>query len=77
MSVVAKLQRMPKPKPLSGKSALITGSAGGIGKAIAKKFAEEGACIVLSDNDINRLKEADEDFSKSFGKTFIPRHYLM
>ena len=33
----AKLQRMPKPKPLSGKIALITGSAGGIGKAIAQK----------------------------------------
>ncbi len=33
----AKLQRMPKPKPLSGRVALITGSAGGIGKAIAKK----------------------------------------
>lgn len=64
----AKLQRMPKPKSLSGKIALITGSAGGIGKAIAKKFAEEGACIVLSDNDPNRLKEADEEFKKLYGK---------
>ena len=64
----AKLQRMPKPKALSGKIALITGSAGGIGKAIAKKFAEEGACIVLSDNDTSRLKEADEEFRKQYGK---------
>ena len=64
----AKLQRMPKPKALSGKVALITGSAGGIGKAIAKKFAEEGACVVLSDNDRNRLSEADEEFKKLFGK---------
>jgi rhamnulose-1-phosphate aldolase/alcohol dehydrogenase len=64
----AKLQRMPKPKALSGKIALITGSAGGIGKAIARKFAEEGACVVLSDNDPNRLKEADAEFKKSFGK---------
>ena len=34
----AKLQRMPKPKSLSGRIALVTGSAGGIGKAIAKKI---------------------------------------
>jgi len=64
----AKLQRMPKPKPLSGKIAVITGSAGGIGKAIAQKFADEGACIVLSDNDANRLKECDDAFRKHFGK---------
>lgn len=64
----AKLQRMPKPKALSGKVALITGSAGGIGKAVAKKFAEEGACVVLSDNNAARLKEADEEFRKLFGR---------
>jgi len=64
----AKLQRMPKPKPLSGKIALVTGSAGGIGKAIARKFAEEGACVVLSDNDPDRLKEAEGAFLKQFGK---------
>lgn len=62
----AKLKRMPKPKPLSGKIALITGSAGGIGKAIAKKFADEGACIVINDNDQQRLSEAANDFSKYF-----------
>lgn len=64
----AKLQRMPKPKPLSGKIALVTGSGGGIGKAVAKKFAEEGACVILSDNDENRLKESTEEFNKKFGK---------
>jgi rhamnulose-1-phosphate aldolase/alcohol dehydrogenase len=64
----AKLQRLPKPKPLSGKIALVTGSAGGIGKAIAKRFAQEGACVVLSDNNPQRLEEAKEEFTKLFGK---------
>ncbi len=64
----AKLQRMPKAKALSGKVALVTGSGGGIGKAIAKKFAEEGACVILSDNDEARLKEAESEFEKKFGK---------
>ena len=63
----AKLQRMPKPKALSGRIALITGSAGGIGKAIAKKFAEEGACVIINDNNPARLEEAKEEFNKAFG----------
>jgi len=50
----AKLQRMPKPKALKGKIALVTGSGGGIGKAIAHKFASEGACVILSDNNLER-----------------------
>jgi rhamnulose-1-phosphate aldolase/alcohol dehydrogenase len=63
----AKLQRMPKPKALSGKIALITGSAGGIGKAIAKKFVDEGAVVVINDNDAGRLEKADEEFKKLYG----------
>jgi len=64
----AKLQRMPKPKALSGRIALITGSAGGIGKAIAKKFAEEGACVILNDNNAERLEQAKDEFKTQFGK---------
>lgn len=64
----AKLQRMPKPKPLSGRIALITGSAGGIGKAIARKFAEEGACVVINDINEERLQIAMEKFKKQFGR---------
>jgi rhamnulose-1-phosphate aldolase/alcohol dehydrogenase len=64
----AKLQRMPKSKALSGKIAMVTGSAGGIGKAIAKKFVEEGACVVINDNDPGRLESADAEFKKQYGK---------
>ncbi len=63
----AKLQRMPKPKPLSGKIAIITGSGGGIGKAIAEKLAAEGACIVLTDINEDRLADTSIDFVKKFG----------
>jgi rhamnulose-1-phosphate aldolase/alcohol dehydrogenase len=64
----AKLQRMPKAKPLSGRIALVTGSAGGIGKAIAKKFAEEGACVIINDINEERLQTATDEFQKNFGK---------
>ena len=64
----AKLQRMPKPKSLSGRIALITGSAGGIGKAIAKRFAEEGACVVINDINEERMKGAMDEFQKQFGR---------
>jgi rhamnulose-1-phosphate aldolase/alcohol dehydrogenase len=64
----AKLQRMPKAKPLSGRIALVTGSAGGIGKAIAKRFAEEGACVIINDINEERLQTATAEFQQLFGK---------
>jgi len=67
----AKLQRMPAPKALTGRIALVTGSAGGIGKAIAKKMAKEGACVILNDINEERLKGAVDEFSKSFGKDAV------
>ena len=67
----AKLQRMPKPKPLSGRVALVTGSAGGIGKAIAKKFADEGACVVINDINAERLSAAKEEMTKLYGKDAV------
>ena len=64
----AKLQRMPKPKALTGRIALVTGSAGGIGKAIAKKFAAEGACVIINDINEERLQIAMEEFKQLFGR---------
>jgi rhamnulose-1-phosphate aldolase/alcohol dehydrogenase len=63
----AKLQRMPKPKTLSGRVALVTGSAGGIGKAISKRFAEEGACVIINDINKERLDTATDGFKQTFG----------
>ncbi|MFZ9981646.1 MAG: bifunctional aldolase/short-chain dehydrogenase [Cyclobacteriaceae bacterium] len=63
----AKLKRMPVPRPLAGRVALVTGSGGGIGKAIARKFASEGACVILSDHDETRLSAATDEFKRDFG----------
>ena len=38
---------MPKPKALAGRIALVTGGAGGIGRATARRLLGEGACVVL------------------------------
>jgi rhamnulose-1-phosphate aldolase/alcohol dehydrogenase len=46
---MAKLKQAERE--LSGRVALITGAAGGIGRAIAARFAEEGAHVVLADLD--------------------------
>ncbi|MFC3880331.1 bifunctional aldolase/short-chain dehydrogenase [Algoriphagus namhaensis] len=64
----AKLQRMPKEQALSRKIALVTGSGGGIGKAIAEKYMQEGACVVVTDIDASRLKQTEEEFTAKYGK---------
>jgi rhamnulose-1-phosphate aldolase/alcohol dehydrogenase len=47
----AKLARMPAPRPLAARVAIVTGGGSGIGKAIAHRLAAEGACVVVADID--------------------------
>lgn len=67
----AKLQRMPEPKPLVGKVVLVTGAAGGIGAATAKRLASDGACVMLTDRDAVALETTREAMKESFGKDVI------
>ncbi|BAB52106.1 bifunctional rhamnulose-1-phosphate aldolase/short-chain dehydrogenase [Mesorhizobium japonicum] len=66
-----KLQRMPKPKSLAGQIALVTGGAGGIGRATANRLLREGACVVLADIDEAALATANEELAKTYGKDFV------
>jgi rhamnulose-1-phosphate aldolase/alcohol dehydrogenase len=72
----AKLKRMPAPKSLAGKVALITGGAGGIGQAIARRFLKEGACVILADIDPKTLDETTAALRKEYGRDNVTGHVL-
>ncbi len=67
----AKLQRLPKQKPLAGQIALVTGGAGGIGKATAMRLLAEGACVVLADIDEAALETARTELADKSGADFV------
>jgi rhamnulose-1-phosphate aldolase/alcohol dehydrogenase len=67
----AKLRRTPKPKSLAGRTALVTGGAGGIGLAISRRLLADGACVVLADIDAEALVTAATDLRKQFGPNVI------
>jgi len=61
----AKLQRMPKPKSHATRIALVTGAASGIGKAIAHRLADDGACVVIADLDLEKAQAAAAEIGGS------------
>ncbi len=65
----AKLQRMPKPKALAGRVALVTGGAGGIGRATAGRLMAEGACVVLADIDAAASTRRSSRFARASAGT--------
>ena len=67
----AKLQRMPTPKSMAGRVALVTGGAGGIGAATAERYLREGACVMLADIDDAALAEAFEGLSAKYSADVV------
>jgi rhamnulose-1-phosphate aldolase/alcohol dehydrogenase len=67
----AKLARMPKPKSLAGRVALVTGGAGGIGRATAERYLTEGACVMLADIDVEALARTETELSAGFGRDVL------
>jgi NAD(P)-dependent dehydrogenase (short-subunit alcohol dehydrogenase family) len=63
----AKLRRLPAPKPLAGRIAVVTGGAGGIGAATARRLLADGACVVICDIDRNALASAEAALAGEFG----------
>lgn len=67
----AKLQRMPKPKSLAGRVALVTGGGGGIGAATAERLLREGACVVLADIDLAAAEKVQEQLSSVYSADVV------
>jgi rhamnulose-1-phosphate aldolase/alcohol dehydrogenase len=67
----AKLQRMPKPKALAGRVALVTGGAGGIGSATAERYLLDGACVVLADINDEALTSTLDNLTSRFGADVV------
>jgi rhamnulose-1-phosphate aldolase/alcohol dehydrogenase len=67
----AKLQRMPKPKALAGRVALVTGGAGGIGSATAERLLKDGACVMLADIDGAAAQDVAAGMARVYGADVV------
>jgi len=63
----AKLQRMPKPKPLAGHVSVIVGAGSGIGRVTGAHFTADDACVACVDLDAKSAESAAKDLEKSVG----------
>jgi rhamnulose-1-phosphate aldolase/alcohol dehydrogenase len=63
----AKLARMPKPKALSTRIAIVTGGGHGIGRAIALRLAAEGACVVVADLNLENATAVAAEIAVATG----------
>jgi rhamnulose-1-phosphate aldolase/alcohol dehydrogenase len=67
----AKLQRMPAPKSMAGRVALVTGGAGGIGAATADRYLREGACVMLADIDDAALADTSATLTARYSADVV------
>jgi len=67
----AKLRRMPKPRPLVGRIALVSGGGGGIGAATVRRLLADGACVVLVDRDAEAAERVRAEMAQAFGKDVV------
>ena len=61
-------------KRLEGKTALVTGAAGGIGSAIAQRFAEEGAGVACTDLNLEGAEAVAERIRADGGQAIAVEH---
>ncbi len=71
----AKLRRLPPPRSLAGRVALITGGAGGIGCASARRLLAEGACVMLLDIDRSALEQTRSTLAAEHGEDRVRTLY--
>ncbi len=63
----AKLRRQPALMALAGRVAIVTGAAGGIGRATAERLLADDACVMLVDRDDGALERVRGELAQRFG----------